>query len=331
MRRSHHLGTMGAASHAQTRAHGVPGIFRSGPGCHSQHRRNQKRYLEDPRQAVPRGHPGRDSSIWTSATFAPSATAPSPSAGLCRRWCCLGDIVGEDDAVVAAATSEVVRLANARSGEGFIAVSSEARKKFWLDRARTAAIAKHTNAFKINEDVVIPLERLGEYTDSVERINIELSIQNKLATRRTRWRTYFCGRAQAQAAESDAERTAAARAISIARVANALALPARIAWTRRSMPSVRIRLGNRSGWRTLGVAPSISAAGTLLERLQDRSIRVSWKTELRAELARIFVGATRSPPFSPSATPFTGGYCRDGCSSRCTCMPVTATCTPTFP
>ncbi|MDK4537366.1 FAD-linked oxidase C-terminal domain-containing protein, partial [Kingella kingae] len=50
----------------------------------------------------------------------------------------------------------------------------------WLDRARTAAIAKHTNAFKINEDVVIPLERLGEYSDGIERINIELSIQNKL-------------------------------------------------------------------------------------------------------------------------------------------------------
>ena len=32
----------------------------------------------------------------------------------------LGDIVGEDDSVVAAATSEIVRLANARSGEGFI-------------------------------------------------------------------------------------------------------------------------------------------------------------------------------------------------------------------
>src|SRR5450631_292772 len=92
----------------------------------------------------------------------------------------LGDIVGEDDAAVAAATSEVVRLANARSGEGFIAVSAEARKKFWLDRAKTAAIAKHTNAFKINEDVVIPLERLGEYTDAIERINIELSIGNKL-------------------------------------------------------------------------------------------------------------------------------------------------------
>jgi hypothetical protein len=84
-------------------------------------------------------------------------------------------------------TSEVVRLANARSGEGFIAVSAEARRKFWLDRARTAAIAKHTNAFKINEDVVIPLERLGEYTDAIERINIELSIaQQARAARRAR-------------------------------------------------------------------------------------------------------------------------------------------------
>src|SRR6202041_294656 len=92
----------------------------------------------------------------------------------------LGDIVGEDEQQVAAATSHIVRLANARSGEGFIAVSSEARKKFWLDRAKTAAIAKHTNAFKINEDVVIPLERLGEYTDAIERINIELCTPNKL-------------------------------------------------------------------------------------------------------------------------------------------------------
>src|SRR6058998_4036681 len=92
----------------------------------------------------------------------------------------LGDIVGEDDDAVAKAASEVVRICNARGAEGFVAVSAEMRKKFWLDRARTAAIAKHTNAFKINEDVVIPLERLGDYTDGIERINIELSIRNKL-------------------------------------------------------------------------------------------------------------------------------------------------------
>src|SRR5450631_1180020 len=93
----------------------------------------------------------------------------------------IGDIVGEDDDAVARAASEVVRMANARGGEGFVAVSADSRKKFWLDRARTAAIAKHTNAFKINEDVVIPLERLGDYSDGIERINIELSIANKLA------------------------------------------------------------------------------------------------------------------------------------------------------
>ena len=84
---------------------------------------------------------------------------------------------------MAQAASEVVRIANARGGEGFIAVSAEARKKFWLDRARTAAIAKHTNAFKINEDVVIPLERLGDYTDGIERINIELSIAQQAEAR----------------------------------------------------------------------------------------------------------------------------------------------------
>ncbi len=93
----------------------------------------------------------------------------------------LGDIVGESEDGVAKAASDVVRIANARGAEGFVAVSADARKRFWHDRSRTAAIARHTNAFKINEDVVIPLGRLGDYTDGVERINIELSIANKIA------------------------------------------------------------------------------------------------------------------------------------------------------
>ncbi len=93
----------------------------------------------------------------------------------------VADVVSDNADAAALAASEIVRLANLRSGEGFIAVSAEARKKFWLDRARTAAIAKHTNAFKINEDVVIPLPRMGDYCDGIERINIELSLHNKLA------------------------------------------------------------------------------------------------------------------------------------------------------
>jgi FAD/FMN-containing dehydrogenase/Fe-S oxidoreductase len=92
----------------------------------------------------------------------------------------LADLVSDHEQEVDRVAAEVVRLANAREGEGFIAVSPEARRRFWLDRTRTAAISAHTNAFKINEDVVIPLERLAEYNRGIERINIEQSIVNKL-------------------------------------------------------------------------------------------------------------------------------------------------------
>ena len=59
----------------------------------------------------------------------------------------LADVVSDDEAAVEAAAEHICELARARDGEGFIAVSPEARKTFWLDRSRTAAIAKHTNAF----------------------------------------------------------------------------------------------------------------------------------------------------------------------------------------
>jgi len=188
----------------------------------------------------------------------------------------LGDIVGEDEAQVAAASSEVVRLANARSGEGFVAVSSDARKKFWLDRAKTAAIAKHTNAFKINEDVVIPLERLGEYTDAIERINIELSTTNKLELLEALHR-YFSELGASYAAEILDERALEALAL-IERV--------RALW-RSYLHGLGDGLGDRLGDR-LG-------EDSLFDRLQNRSIRVSWKTEVRAELGRIFLGQEFAP------------------------------------
>ena len=92
----------------------------------------------------------------------------------------IADIASNDEDELGSVASKVVQIANIKNGEGFIAVSAEARKRFWLDRARTAAIAKHTNAFKINEDVVIPLPNLGKYANEIEKINIEQSISNKL-------------------------------------------------------------------------------------------------------------------------------------------------------
>lgn len=93
----------------------------------------------------------------------------------------LADIVGDDEQQLSQAASEIVRMTNQHDGEGFIAVGQQARQRFWLDRAKTAAIAAHTNAFKINEDVVIPLKNLANYSDEIERINIEYSLRNKIA------------------------------------------------------------------------------------------------------------------------------------------------------
>ncbi len=92
----------------------------------------------------------------------------------------VGDLVADDEAALEAAVERVIGFTRARQGEGFVAVSPAARQRFWHERARTAAISAHTNAFKINEDVVIPLERLADYSRGIERINIELSVSNKL-------------------------------------------------------------------------------------------------------------------------------------------------------
>ncbi|MDD3936346.1 FAD/FMN-binding oxidoreductase [Rhodoferax sp.] len=178
-----------------------------------------------------------------------------------------GDIAGNDADEVARVTSEVVRIANSRSGEGFIAISPEARKKFWLDRKRTAAISRHTNAFKINEDVVIPLPRMAEYTDGIERINIELSLRNKLALCDA-LRDFLTQGHLPVGRHDDASEISAAELLED-RVAQALALldEVKTLW---------------SGWLR-DVEPMFS-------QLQDHSLRASWKTQIRQPLQQIFSG-----------------------------------------
>jgi FAD/FMN-containing dehydrogenase/Fe-S oxidoreductase len=198
----------------------------------------------------------------------------------------IGDIVGDDDAAVAAAASQVVRIANARGGEGFIAVSAEARRTFWLDRARTAAIAKHTNAFKINEDVVIPLPRLGDYSDGIERINIELSIANKLALLDA-LDAYFQDELPLTqhgealpAPELLGDRREAAREL-IARV--------RARW-QYLLDHLDLPVAEARADAVPGLASVTHAGLTVFAALQDHSVRVSWKDEVRAELQQLFDG-----------------------------------------
>ncbi|PLC48851.1 FAD-linked oxidase [Pollutimonas subterranea] len=213
----------------------------------------------------------------------------------------IGDIVGDDADAVAIAASEVVRIANTRHGEGFVAVSPEARKKFWLDRARTAAIARHTNAFKINEDVVIPLNRMGEYTDSIERINIELSTRNKLRLL-DKLEDFLNGDLPIGKIEDhdDAEHTRAE--ILASRTQDAIgtiqAVRRRWTWLLDNMDAPLAQ--NMDVFGTLGMdelAPMLTQRlaeqpdARVFDVVQDRSIRVSWKTEVRALMERYFAGA----------------------------------------
>ncbi len=105
---------------------------------------------------------------------------PKAARGCLPKMLLLADIVSDNANKLIEASNKVIELAKQRQAEGFIAINEIERHKFWLDRTRTAAIAAHTNAFKINEDVVIPLHNLAIYSERIERINIRQSIQNKL-------------------------------------------------------------------------------------------------------------------------------------------------------
>ncbi|UCG97060.1 MAG: FAD/FMN-binding oxidoreductase [Burkholderiales bacterium] len=212
----------------------------------------------------------------------------------------IGDIVGDDDTAVALAASEVVRIANARGGEGFIAVSGEARKKFWLDRAKTAAIARHTNAFKLNEDVVIPLERMGDYTDAIERINIELSIRNKLALLDALEEYLGTEFALGSTGDPDFDRLSRDEIVGDrVEAARELLAFARRRWTFLLQHFDEPVAQAAPELARLGITHVAGADGRptarIIDLLQERTIRVSWKIEIRAPLERILSGAAFAP------------------------------------
>jgi FAD/FMN-containing dehydrogenase/Fe-S oxidoreductase len=222
--------------------------------------------------------------------------------GVLPKMALFGDIVGDDESAVALAASEVIRIANTRVGEGFVAVSPEARKKFWLDRAKTAAISRHTNAFKINEDVVIPLDRMGEYTDGIERINIELSMQNKLALVDA-LRSYFAEGNLPLGKNEDADGDdIPAAEIFEDRVAQAQTLLHAVQTRWQTLAEqldqpLQTSLAQLSAIGYDKLMPHLEARlqaqpdASVFDVVQDRTIRISWKLELRAQLRQIFTGS----------------------------------------
>ncbi len=221
-----------------------------------------------------------------------STKAPRPEL---PKMVLLIDVASDDEDRVAAAASAIVRMANKRDAEGFIAVSREARYRFWEDRARTAAIAAHTNAFKINEDVVIPLDRLADYNEGIERINIEQSTRNKLSMIDAVY-DYLSG-------EPPELRLSGAQKLS---AENEAILAGKQQAARDHL------LATRNTWNALLAALDAPAAAhlalldeqakerlqpndTLFQLLQRRDLRISYRQAVERPLKQIFSGQEMAP------------------------------------
>jgi FAD/FMN-containing dehydrogenase/Fe-S oxidoreductase len=208
----------------------------------------------------------------------------------------IGDLVGHDEKAVMAAASEVVRMCNLRSAEGFIAVDAETRKKFWLDRSRTAAISRHTNAFKVNEDVVIPLPRMGDYCDGIERINIELSISNKLALCAA-LSEFLRGELPLHRGDTTLETDVLIGDRQQSALDYVEAVRLRWEWLldNLDLPLAEAETRFISYGVQAGDLTNRAENPRLFHRLQDYSVRASWKQELHARLGKIFDGGVFRP------------------------------------
>ena len=193
----------------------------------------------------------------------------------------IADIASDDENAVGEAASHIVRLCNRRDGEGFVAVSKEARKKFWKDRALTSAIAKHTNAFKINEDVVIPLPRLGDYSDGIDRINIELSIQNKLKLLDF-MQDFVQGDLPLQSDEDGNADTEMAKTKQSMILQLLVELRARWSLILNNLDAPVSILGE--------AANTLNQYDNVFRAVQSHDLRISWKRELQRPMADIFAG-----------------------------------------
>ncbi len=207
----------------------------------------------------------------------------------------LADLVSDDEQAVDRMAEEIVHLANAREGEGFIAASPEARRRFWLDRARTAAISAHTNAFKINEDVVIPLERLAEYNRGIERINIEQSIINKLRIKEAVL-AYLQGPMEEARQGAEYEESDENNAILAAKQQAAIAVvrQSRDRW-QSILENLDARVEEKRSLLPEGDFQEIASEDTLLDLMLRRTLVHSYRRDVEVRLKEIFSGRDMEP------------------------------------
>ncbi|MFH0781877.1 MAG: DUF3683 domain-containing protein [Pseudomonadota bacterium] len=91
------------------------------------------------------------------------------------------DMVGHTSAQVLRGKERLEKLLLPyKNTELFTAQDADEATRFWRDRKRLGAIAARTNAFKLNEDIVLPLPALAEFARFVDAYNFEEDIHNKI-------------------------------------------------------------------------------------------------------------------------------------------------------
>ena len=181
LRRHHHLGALHPAPDADARS--APCAWSSSARCAKRCPRSSRSSTISTRTR--RRHARRPRASRRALREGGRLRDQGAARGGRPKMVLIGDIVGDDEDAVAARglASRAHRQRARRRG---------LHRGLGRDRARNSGSTarapprsrKHTNAFKINEDVVIPLERLGDYSDGIERINIELSIAQQARTAR---------------------------------------------------------------------------------------------------------------------------------------------------
>ena len=84
------------------------------------------------------------------------------------------DIAGHSPEEVDAGVERVRNLLNKHPNTLlFVARDKAEAIVFWNDRKKLGAIARRTNAFKLNEDIVIPLDQLAGFARFIDELNIE--------------------------------------------------------------------------------------------------------------------------------------------------------------
>ena len=81
---------------------------------------------------------------------------------------------GDEPFLLDKCVGEIVQVVEQQDNVDIIvARDAKEAEHFWEDRHRLSAIAKRTSGFKINEDVVIPMDRIPDFALFLEQLNLE--------------------------------------------------------------------------------------------------------------------------------------------------------------